>query len=85
MLTEQDDDHYSSTNMFFAGLWAIWKYRNDVLFRKEEPSPTTLIEIMQKWLAKASQTIQHRIETKARSAQRDSPHIIQAKVEIYTS
>ncbi|KNA08199.1 hypothetical protein SOVF_164480 [Spinacia oleracea] len=50
-----------------AGLWAIWKLRNDVIFRGTNVTPTSLMELMVNWTAIAQRTANNRVECKEKS------------------
>lgn len=71
VLTEKDDAQFSSTNLIFAGLWAMWKYRNEVILRNEEPNPTSLMETMKRRTTKVDGVVQHRIHKGARKQQEE--------------
>lgn len=59
--------------MFFAGFWATWNLWIEVIFKGEDATPTTLIEIMDKWTKIVHNTVNYRLEYNERNlAQRQT-------------
>lgn len=61
-ITKDDIPYYDTTNNFFAGFWAIWKHRNEVIFRGVDPNPNTVMESMQQWTKNAHMASHNRVD-----------------------
>lgn len=59
---------------FFAGLWAIWKHRNDTIFKGVEANPASMMETMDKWALIAQTTIRNRLEHEDRKVEQVPRH-----------
>ncbi|XP_021851355.1 uncharacterized protein [Spinacia oleracea] len=66
-LSREDDPYYDSTNIFFAGFWAIWKHRNEIIFRGVEPSPITIVETLHHWTNTSQKAAHNRVDRSGRT------------------
>ncbi|XP_021758649.1 uncharacterized protein LOC110723611 [Chenopodium quinoa] len=51
MLLRDDRPRCDRVNSFFAGLWALWTFRNNAIFREGETDPSRLVDSMKRWEA----------------------------------